>query len=220
MVRTKLTTVNNWARIRGDEKLTQYPQPEKILGESMLKYSDELGQSTNFGNALFDLGNSLTQMSSCKQLLENNVQQNYIEPLTYLKHNDLKTVMQSRKLSESLRLDYDSQRKMKKHSVNRDRELQMASERFEDSKTMTEAEMIKLVNNESDQVNLIQNFANALLDYHKNCEDILKNTIKDLNEKQKAIKDGKQDFLSAKTRNLKQEIADMVKQEERESAKL
>lgn len=59
-----------------------------------------------------------------------------------------------------------------------------------------------------------------MLEYHKNCYDMLQNTIKDLNEKQKGLKQGKKDFLSAKTRNIKQEIADLVKQEDRESAKL
>lgn len=213
LVRTKLS-LNN--KIHGDEKAVTYPQPETQLGELLIKYSNEIGDNSNFGHAMLDLGESFRQMSAYKSLLELNIKQNFIEPLTHLKHNDLKSIMHSRRTTESLRLDYDSLRNQKKHSYKSDQELQRAGERFEQSKVVTEAEMIKLLNNETDQITVLQNLANGLLDYHKKCDEVLRITIQDLNQRQKALKQGgNRDFLSAKTRQIKHQIADIVKQDER-----
>lgn len=216
VVRTKLNTVNNWARIRGDEKAVAYPQPEGILGEAMEKYSDELGKESNLGHALLDLGESLRQMSAYKNLLETNVRHNFIEPFTCLKHNELKSIIQSRKVTEGLRLDYDSQRNQRKHTYKSDQELQQSLERFEQSQVLAEAEMINFLNNERDHINVLQNLAQDLQDYHKRCDEILRITLQDLSERQKSLEQGrKKDFLSAKTRNIKSQIADIVKQDER-----
>lgn len=71
----------------------QYPQPEGALGETMIKYSNELGQESSFGHALYDLGESLRTVAEHKNLLEESVKQNFIDPLTKLKHNELKNIM-------------------------------------------------------------------------------------------------------------------------------
>ncbi len=93
VVRTKLNTVNNWARIRGDEKAVPYPHTEGILGEAMERFSDDLGKDSNLGYAMLDLGETLRQISAYKTLLETNVKHNFVEPLTFLKHNQLKSIM-------------------------------------------------------------------------------------------------------------------------------
>ncbi len=64
-------------------------------------------------------------------------------------------------------------------------------------------------------VNLID-LAQDMSDYHKRCDEILKVTIQDLSERQRSLEQGrKKDFLSAKTRSIKNQIADIVKQDER-----
>lgn len=99
--------------------------------------------------------------------------------------------------------------------------IRVAAENFENSKTIAEAEMIKFLQNERDQILLLQNFAEGLLEYHQKCTDIMKITLQDLNERQKSLVAGKKDFLSAKTRQIKHQIADLVKPENsRESAEL
>ena len=75
--------------------MVAYPQAEGFLGEAMEKFSDELGKDSNFGHALLDLGETLRQIAAYKNLLESNVKQNFIEPLTFLKHNELKSIMVS-----------------------------------------------------------------------------------------------------------------------------
>lgn len=77
--------------MRGQVKNTPYPQPEGTLGETMIKYGKDLGDS-NFAMALIDLGESLRQMAGIKYALEDNIKQNFLDPLTQLKDNDIKEV--------------------------------------------------------------------------------------------------------------------------------
>jgi endophilin-A len=81
------------SKIRGQIKNTPYPQPEGLLGESMSKYGIELGDNSNFGKALIDMGECMKQMAGIKYALEDNVKQNFLDPLAQLKDNDLKEVM-------------------------------------------------------------------------------------------------------------------------------
>ena len=91
--------------------------------------------------------------------------------------------MHRRKVSEGLRLAYDSQRNVRKRTASGEGELKTAAENFENAKIVAEAEMIKFLQNERDQVILLQNLAEGLLEYHDKCANILKITLQDLNEK-------------------------------------
>ena len=81
--------------MRGQVKNTPYPQPEGTLGEAMTKYGKDLGDDSNFGMALCDMGESLRQMAGIKYALEDNIKQNFLDPLAQIKDNDLKEVMVS-----------------------------------------------------------------------------------------------------------------------------
>jgi endophilin-A len=91
--RAKLYAVNNLSKIRGQVKNTPYPQPEGTLGETLIKYGKDLGEETNFGNALVDMGESLRQMAGIKYALEDNIKQNFLDPFSSIKDNELKDVM-------------------------------------------------------------------------------------------------------------------------------
>ena len=102
--------------MRGQVKNTPYPQPEGVLGETMIKHGKDLGKTENriyfkdaifwniffccskgdnshFGEALIEMGESLRQMAGIKYALEDNIKQNFLDPLTQIKDNDLKDVM-------------------------------------------------------------------------------------------------------------------------------
>jgi endophilin-A len=83
------------SKIRGQVKNTPYPQPEGTLGDSMSKYGSELGDESHFGKALFDMGECLRQLAGIKYALEDNIKQNFLDPLSQLKDNELKDVMVS-----------------------------------------------------------------------------------------------------------------------------
>lgn len=78
--------------MRGQVKNTPYPQPEGTLGETMIKYGKDLGDESQFGGSLIDLGESLRQMAGIKYALEDNIKQNFLDPLAQLKENDIREV--------------------------------------------------------------------------------------------------------------------------------
>jgi endophilin-A len=85
--------VNNLSKMRGQVKNTPYPQPEGTLGETMIKYGKDLGEESNFGLALSDMGESLRQMAGIKYALEDNIKQNFLDPLAQIKDTELKEVL-------------------------------------------------------------------------------------------------------------------------------
>ena len=91
--RAKLWTVNNLSKMRGQVKNTPYPQPEGTLGETMIRYGKDLGDESNFGLALSDMGESLRQMAGIKYALEDNIKQNFLDPLAQIKETELKEVL-------------------------------------------------------------------------------------------------------------------------------
>ncbi|CAF0893569.1 unnamed protein product [Brachionus calyciflorus] len=188
--RAKLWTVNNLSKMRGQVKNTPYPQPEGTLGETMIKYGKDLGDS-NFGSALVDLGESLRQMAGIKYALEDNIKQNFLDPFNQLKDNDIKEVQLLRKKTENRRLDYDcKKRKKTAGSVVNDDELQQAEEKFDETKNQTEQAMVRLLSNEVEQITHLLGFAEGLLEYHSQCYEILKDIVKELNEKKKRASSG------------------------------
>ncbi len=89
-----------------------------------------------------------------------------------------------RKKTESRRLDYDcKKRKKSQGSAITEEELSQASEKFEESKQQTEQIMARLLNNEGEHISHLIGFAEGLLEYHSQCYEILKDMVKQLNEK-------------------------------------
>lgn len=89
-----------------------------------------------------------------------------------------------RKKTESRRLDYDcKKRKKSAGTAITEEELSQASEKFEESKTMTEQAMNRLLTNEVDHVTHLLGFAEGLLEYHNQCYEILKDIVKQLNDR-------------------------------------
>jgi len=186
--RAKLWTVNNLSKMRGQVKNTPYPQPEGTLGETMIKYGKDLGEESQFGCGLIDLGESLRQMAGIKYALEDNIKQNFLDPLSQLKENEIREVYALRKKTESRRLDYDcKKRKKSAGTAITEEELSQASEKFEESKTMTEQAMNRLLTNEVDHVTHLLGFAEGLLEYHNQCYEILKDIVKQLNDRKRKL---------------------------------
>jgi endophilin-A len=190
--RQKLWTVNNLSKMRGQVKNTPYPQPEGVLGDAMCKYGKELSigpggsaeensggnveDSSHFGSALNVVGESLRQMAGIKYALEDNIKQNFLDPLTQLKDTEIKEVLALRKKTENRRLDFDC-KKRKRSSGNAavtDEEVRMAEEKFEETKALTQQAMSRVLTNELEHITHLIGFAEGFLEYHNQCYEILK----------------------------------------------
>uniref|UniRef100_A0A8C5LYY3 Endophilin-A1 n=3 Tax=Leptobrachium leishanense TaxID=445787 RepID=A0A8C5LYY3_9ANUR len=169
--RAKLTMINTMSKIRGQEKGPGYPQAETLLAEAMLKFGRELGDESNFGPALVDVGESVRELSDIKDSLDIDVKQNFIDPLQNLHDKDLKEIQHHLKKLEGRRLDFDY--KKKRQGKITDDEIRQALEKFDESKEIAESSMFNLLEMDIEQVSQLSALVQAQLEYHKQAVQIL-----------------------------------------------
>uniref|UniRef100_A0A2M4AIF4 Endophilin-A n=1 Tax=Anopheles triannulatus TaxID=58253 RepID=A0A2M4AIF4_9DIPT len=182
--RAKMAAVKGISKLSGQAKSNTYPQPEGILADCMLTYGKKLGEDSIFASALVEMGDSLKQMADVKYSLDDNIKQNFLEPLHQLQMKDLKEVMHHRKKLQGRRLDFDcKKRRQAKGSQITDDEIRSAEEKFAESLQLAQVGMYNLLENDVEQVSQLVTFAEGMLDYHSQCSDILKVLVETLNEK-------------------------------------
>ncbi|KAM8968081.1 endophilin-A2-like isoform 1-T1 [Sarcophilus harrisii] len=169
--RAKLTMLNTVSKIRGQLKNPGYPQSEGLLGECMIRYGKELGEDSNFGDALLDAGESMKRLAEVKDSLDIEVKRNFIDLLQNLCDKDLKEIQHHLKKLEGRRLDFDY--KKKRQGKISDEELRQAMEKFEGSKELAETSMHNLLESDIVQVSQLSALVDAQLDYHKQAVQIL-----------------------------------------------
>ncbi|XP_054452105.1 endophilin-A2-like isoform X2 [Anoplopoma fimbria] len=169
--RAKLTMLNTVSKMRGQVKSPGYPQPEGLLGECMTKYGRDMGEETNFGGALTDIGESMKRMAEVKDSLDIDVKQNFIDPLQAVAEKDIRDIQHHLKKLEGRRLDYDY--KKKRQGKIQDEEIRQALEKFHESKEMAESSMNNLLETDVEQVSQLSSFVESLLQYHKQATEIL-----------------------------------------------
>ncbi|XP_037511356.1 endophilin-A isoform X3 [Rhipicephalus sanguineus] len=161
-------------KLRGPGKTHAYPQPEGVLGESMVKYGTDLGEESPFGQSLIEAGEALKQLADIKYALEDNVKQNFLEPLTQLQNKDLKDVLHHRKKLQGRRLDYDcKKRKQLKGGHLTEEEIKLAEDKFEESFNLASMGMFNLLQNDVEQISQLHALAEAFCEYHQQCAEVL-----------------------------------------------
>ncbi|XP_076465474.1 endophilin-A3-like isoform X3 [Babylonia areolata] len=177
--RAKMLTMNTLSKMRGQSKVGMYPQPEGTLGEHMIKHGRDLGDDSTFGQSLVETGETFKHLADIKYNLEDNVKQNFVEPLSQMQNKDLKEVNHYRKKLSGRRLDYDCKRR-KKEKVDRvegsnisEEELRVAEDKFEESKCCAEQAMHNLLEAEEEQIAQLQAFVSAQCDYHRQAMETL-----------------------------------------------
>ncbi|XP_071450309.1 endophilin-A isoform X10 [Hetaerina americana] len=185
--RAKMAAVKGISKLSGQAKASTYPQPEGVLGECMITYGRKLGEDSVFALALIEMGESMKQMADVKYSLDDNVKQNFLEPLHHLQTKDLKEVMHHRKKLQGRRLDYDCKRrrqaKGKEGSHITDEEIRLSEDKFAESLQLAQVGMFNLLENDVEQISQLASFAEALLEYHQQCTEILKTLTETMIEK-------------------------------------
>ncbi|XP_071348575.1 endophilin-A2-like isoform X1 [Trachinotus anak] len=179
--RAKLSMLNTVSKIRGQVNSPGYPQPEGLLGECMTKYGRDMGEDTNFGGALVDIGDSMKRMAEVKDSLDIDVKQNFIDPLLAVADKDIKDIQHHLKKLESRRLDYDY--KKKRQGKIQDEEIRQALEKFHESKEMAERSMHNLLETDVEQVSQLSSFVESMLQYHRQATQILEELSDKLRER-------------------------------------
>lgn len=140
----------------------------------MVKYGTDLGEESPFGQSLIEAGESLKQLADIKYALEDNVKQNFLEPLTQLQNKDLKDVLHHRKKLQGRRLDYDcKKRKQMKGGHLTEEEIRLAEDKFEESFNLASMGMFNLLQNDVEQISQLHALAEAFCEYHQQCAEVL-----------------------------------------------
>ncbi|XP_070764494.1 SH3-domain GRB2-like 1b isoform X1 [Enoplosus armatus] len=169
--RAKLSMLNTMSKIRGQVKNPGYPQAEGLLGECMGKFGRELGEETNFGGALVDVGEAMKRLAEVKDSLDIDVKQNFIDPLQGLCDKDLREIQHHLKKLEGRRLDYDY--KKKRQGKIPDEEVRQALEKFHESKEVAETSMYNLLETDIEQVSQLSSLVESQLQYHRQAVQVL-----------------------------------------------
>ncbi|VDO84811.1 unnamed protein product [Heligmosomoides polygyrus] len=167
--RAKMATMGAISKVRGTVKTSPYPQTEGMLADTMHKYGSSLGESSDLGKALLEAAEAYRHMADIKYQMEENVKQNFIDPLTHLQNNELKDVNHHRTKLKGRRLDYDC----KKRQQRRDDELIQAEEKLEESKRLAEMAMFNVLSNDVEQVSQLRALVDAQLDFHRQTAQVL-----------------------------------------------
>ncbi|XP_062386678.1 SH3 domain containing GRB2 like 2a, endophilin A1 [Sardina pilchardus] len=180
--RAKMSMISSMSKIRGQEKGPGYTQTETLLGDSMQKFGRELGEESNFGLALLDVGEAMRELGEVKDALDIEVKQSFIDPLQNLHDKDLKEIAHHLKKLEGRRLDFDY--KKKRQGKVTDDEIKSALEKFDDTKEIAELSMFNLL--ESDQIEQVSQLAalvQAQVDYHRQSTEILERLSSKMDER-------------------------------------
>ncbi|XP_076750681.1 SH3 domain containing GRB2 like, endophilin-A isoform X5 [Xylocopa sonorina] len=204
--RAKMAAVKGISKLSGQAKASTYPQPEGVLGDCMLLYGKKLGEDSIFAQALIEMGEAMKQMADVKYSLDDNIKQNFLEPLHHLQTKDLKEVMHHRKKLQGRRLDFDCKRRRQAKATGKrsasphfgspaktsapfsgshvsDEEIRQAEEKFAESLHLAQLGMFNLLENDVEQVAQLATFSEGLLEYHQQCTEILKTLTETLLEK-------------------------------------
>jgi len=176
-VRAKMAAVKGISKLSGQAKASTYPQPEGTLGEAMLTYGNKLldfDRDSVYASSLIESGEALKGMADLKYALDDNVKQNYLEPLHHLQTKDLKEVAHHRKKLQGRKLDYDcKKRKQQSGGAVPELELKQAEDKFAESLNLAQMGMHNIMEADEEQISQLMQFAEALMEYHKHCSEIL-----------------------------------------------
>ncbi|XP_071518241.1 endophilin-A isoform X7 [Panulirus ornatus] len=173
--RAKMSAVKGIGKLSGQAKASTYPQPEGVLGEAMASYGKRIGEDNLYAASLVEFGESMKQIADIKYNLDDNMKMNVLEPLHQLATKDIKEVQHHRKKMQGRRLDHDCKKRKKEKGGSHvtEEEIKMAEDKFAESLHLAQMGMHNLLDNDVEQISQLATFAENLLDYHRQCTEIL-----------------------------------------------
>ncbi|XP_066967604.1 endophilin-A isoform X1 [Macrobrachium rosenbergii] len=200
--RAKMSAVKGIGKLSGQAKAATYPQPEGVLGETMIAYGRKIGEDNLYASALIESGESMKQIADIKYNLDDNIKMNVLEPLHQLSTKDIKEVQHHRKKLQGRRLDFDCKKRKKDKALGStptgsparspgwgggshvtDDEIKLAEDKFAESLHLAQMGMHNLLDNDVEQISQLATFAENLVDYHRQCTEILEVLATTLQEK-------------------------------------
>lgn len=170
------------SKVNKNTRVRNYAQPEGVLGETILRVAHRYGEDSPFVRSLLETGEAFKQMAEIKYALEDDIKQDFLEPLSLLQNKDLRDVIHHRKKLESRRLDFDCKKRKRPIQAGGaaggpngavDEEMKVAEDKFEESFNLASQGMHNLLQNDVEQISQFCALTEALRDFHKQCGSIL-----------------------------------------------
>lgn len=183
--RAKMSAVKGIGKLSGQAKAATYPQPEGVLGETLITFGKKIGEENLYAQSLVETGESMKQIADIKYNLDDNMKMNVIEPLHQLSTKDIKEVQHHRKKMQGRRLDFDCKKRKKDKAGSHvsEEEIKLAEDKFAESLHLAQMGMHNLLDNDVEQISQLATFAENLLDYHRQCTEILEALAGTLHDK-------------------------------------
>ncbi|XP_037791021.1 endophilin-A-like isoform X5 [Penaeus monodon] len=199
--RAKMSAVKGIGKLSGQAKAATYPQPEGVLGETLITFGKKIGEENLYAQSLVETGESMKQIADIKYNLDDNMKMNVIEPLHQLSTKDIKEVQHHRKKLQGRRLDFDCKKRKKDKALYTpsssparspgrgagshvsEEEIKLAEDKFAESLHLAQMGMHNLLDNDVEQISQLATFAENLLDYHRQCTEILEALAGTLHDK-------------------------------------
>ncbi|XP_069990130.1 LOW QUALITY PROTEIN: endophilin-A [Penaeus vannamei] len=186
-LRAKMSAVKGIGRLSGQARPLTYPQPEGVhRGDARSPSARRSGEEGNlYAQSLVETGESMKQIADIKYNLDDNMKMNVIEPLHQLSTKDIKEVQHHRKKMQGRRLDFDCKKRKKDKAGSHvsEEEIKLAEDKFAESLHLAQMGMHNLLDNDVEQISQLATFAENLLDYHRQCTEILEALAGTLHDK-------------------------------------
>ncbi|CAN9498628.1 unnamed protein product [Ophioblennius macclurei] len=169
--RAKLSMLSTVSRMRGQGRGSAYPQTEGMLGDVMVQYGEQLGDSSHFGGALLLVGGALREVSQARQLMDVGVTRTFLDPLQELEKTEMKEIRFQLKKVNGRRLDFDYKRRRREKLPAE--EIRQAGDKFISSKELAERSMFLLLHRDEHQLTHLAALVAALLDFHRSAHGTL-----------------------------------------------
>ncbi|EGD72286.1 endophilin [Salpingoeca rosetta] len=182
--RARTSMGSTYAKLRKTAAEKRYPHAIGVMAELLTKGAADMPPGSSLGSALREVGESFQTMTEAQHNFDAEVVQNFMEPLKDLVENDFKELGKQKRKLEDRRLAYDfklRKRESGKSSIT-DADIKLAEEKFEDSKNNAENAMMKIVNNDVEQVGQLMSLVQAMITLARNQLETLEATQAGLEE--------------------------------------
>jgi hypothetical protein len=157
-----------------DEKEMQIPVA--YFGAMMVKHGDELGQESQYGQCLEQLGRANERIARIQENYCTNATKSWLESLER-SMIQLKDYGGARKRLESRRLAFDAAtaklERSKKEDGRLEEDLRAQKMKYEESNEDVLRRMLDIRDAEADSIGDLTAFLDAQLDYYERCRDVL-----------------------------------------------
>jgi len=151
---------------------------EEKIGEFLIRSGNMLANSNEssiYASALVDLGEMFKRIGEHHKQTDQAIDERTIQPMKQFLETRMKELTQFKKRHENCRLDYEREKRVAEKKGETEL-FHQAARAYDESKEQYENAMTKLQESEDEQVESLQAYVNAQLQFHQKCVEAFQET--------------------------------------------